>query len=349
VFGVQGILGAYRQCLDRVYLNGPTLFSHILRNAIQLASRPWDPETQYYHILLIITDGAIHDMAETKELVVTASNYPLSIIIVGVGNADFSAMEALDSDDALLRDHKGRTAARDIVQFVPFRKYQGNPYMLAKEVLAEVPAQLTGYMKLHNLPPMPKKEIRFSQLMIPAPITTDNPQNFNLTAPMIQGFGAQLTGLIQKHEESKAPQPNPAMPGYPPQDFSQAQFQGQVPPQDFSQGQFQRPPTYQPGQLPPQDQFQRPPTYQPGQLPPTTGYPPQQGQAPQYAYVQPNYGAQPGYPDPYPAPVQPTIHSQALSQGFMGLLQKNQFGQPTQPGQPGQANAPASAPSAPSE
>lgn len=339
---MQGILGAYRQCLDRVYLNGPTLFSHILRNAIQLASRPWDPETQYYHILLIITDGAIHDMAETKELVVTGSNYPLSIIIIGVGNADFSAMEALDSDDALLRDHKGRTAARDIVQFVPFRKYQGNPYMLAKEVLAEVPAQLTGYMKLHNLAPMPKKEVRFSELQIPAPITTDNPQNFNLTAPMIQGFGAQLTGLIQKHEESKAPQSNPAMSGYPPQDFSQGQFQGQ-----YQQGQYQRPPTYHPGQLPPQDfsqgQYQRPPTYQPGQLPPTTGYPPQQGQVPQYAYVQPNYGAQPGFPGSYPAQGQPPINSQALSQGFMGLLQKNQAGQP------GQATAPASAPSAPSE
>lgn len=48
----------------------------------------------------------------------------MSIIIVGVGAADFSAMEFLDSDDKLLRSPRGDVAARDIVQFVPFRDFQ---------------------------------------------------------------------------------------------------------------------------------------------------------------------------------------------------------------------------------
>ena len=297
MFGVQGILGAYRQCLDRVYLNGPTLFSQIIRTAVEVSSRPWDAETQYYHILLIITDGAIHDMNETKELVVTASNYPLSIIIVGVGNADFSAMETLDSDDKLLRDHKGRTASRDIVQFVPFKKYQGNPYMLAKEVLAEVPAQLTGYMKQHNLAPMPRKEIRFSQLNIPAPITTDNPQNFNLTVPMIQGFGAQFTGLINKPEESKVPS---------------------LPTQDYTQPQFQSPPSYQPGQMPPVANYSAQPSVGPSQ----------------YAYVQPSYNAQPGLLGHFTPEGQPPIPNEALTPGFMGLLHRSQGNQQNQASAP---------------
>ena len=38
-----------------------------------------------YSILLIITDGDIHDMNETKNLLVRASKLPLSVIIVGVG------------------------------------------------------------------------------------------------------------------------------------------------------------------------------------------------------------------------------------------------------------------------
>ena len=42
---------------------------------------------------------------------------PLSARIVGVGNEDFSTMEFLDSDNQLLR-YNGRSAARDIVQFV---------------------------------------------------------------------------------------------------------------------------------------------------------------------------------------------------------------------------------------
>ena len=37
-------------------------------------------------------DGVITDMANTVDRVVDASNLPLSIVIVGVGGADFSNM-----------------------------------------------------------------------------------------------------------------------------------------------------------------------------------------------------------------------------------------------------------------
>lgn len=57
------------------------------------------------------------DMDATKEAIINASVLPMSVIIIGVGNEDFSAMEFLDSDGRLLR-HNGRTAVRDIVQFV---------------------------------------------------------------------------------------------------------------------------------------------------------------------------------------------------------------------------------------
>lgn len=45
-----------------------------------------------YHILLMITDGCIHDMRETIDRIVDCSKYPLSVIIVGIGDADFSMM-----------------------------------------------------------------------------------------------------------------------------------------------------------------------------------------------------------------------------------------------------------------
>ena len=34
-------------------------------------------------------------------------------------------MEALDSDDALLRSYTGKVAQRDCVQFVPLREFSG--------------------------------------------------------------------------------------------------------------------------------------------------------------------------------------------------------------------------------
>ena len=67
------------------------------------------------------------------------SKLPVSIIIVGVGNEEFSMMDDLDSDEKLLKDDKNRRAKRDIVQFVRFQEAisRGN---LAEEVLKEIPA-----------------------------------------------------------------------------------------------------------------------------------------------------------------------------------------------------------------
>lgn len=84
---------------------------------------PPSPPQQYF-ILLIITDGVISDMDETRHAVVQASKLPMSIIIVGVGNADFAAMEFLDGDSRVLRSYTGEEAMRDIVQFVPFRDFR---------------------------------------------------------------------------------------------------------------------------------------------------------------------------------------------------------------------------------
>lgn len=61
-----------------------------------------------------MTDGIIMDMDATKECIVDCSDLPLSIIIIGVGNANFTNMDILDGDDGLV-DRRGRTAKRDLV------------------------------------------------------------------------------------------------------------------------------------------------------------------------------------------------------------------------------------------
>lgn len=63
-------------------------------------------------------------MDETRHSIVQASKLPMSIIIIGVGNADFAAMEFLDGDASMLRSNTGEEAVRDIVQFVPFRDFR---------------------------------------------------------------------------------------------------------------------------------------------------------------------------------------------------------------------------------
>jgi hypothetical protein len=95
-------------------------------------------------------------MTATIDQVVAAANaLPLSIVIVGVGNADFGNMEVLDADTAALRSSTGVVAQRDIVQFIPFNKYAGAPGKLAEDTLQEIPGQLTSYMKMRGISPNP--------------------------------------------------------------------------------------------------------------------------------------------------------------------------------------------------
>ncbi|XP_047206212.1 copine-3 isoform X1 [Girardinichthys multiradiatus] len=158
--GVVGVVEAYRACLPQVKLYGPTNFSPIINHVACFAKQALQQTTaSQYFVLLIITDGVITDMDETRNAIVNASRLPMSIIIVGVGAADFSAMEFLDGDDGRLRSLSGEAAMRDIVQFVPFRQFQNAPpEALAKSVLAEVPAQLVDFfctMKLNPPNPSP--------------------------------------------------------------------------------------------------------------------------------------------------------------------------------------------------
>jgi len=152
--GMNGILEAYQNALQKVQLYGPTNFSPVIRHVSRFAAQEANTGVaNAYFVLLILTDGVISDIDDTIQAIVDASFLPMSIIIVGVGNADFSNMEILDADKQRL-SFRGKVAARDIVQFVPFSQYRGAPpHTLAKCVLAEVPGQATAYFKMKGIAP----------------------------------------------------------------------------------------------------------------------------------------------------------------------------------------------------
>ncbi|XP_061113259.1 copine-9-like [Conger conger] len=156
---IEGVLEAYFQSLRTVQLYGPTNFAPVINQVARSAAAMTDG-SQYF-VLLMITDGVISDMVQTKEAVINAASLPMSIIIVGVGPAEFDAMEELDGDEVRVSS-RGRYAERDIVQFVPFRDYidrSGNQVLsmarLAKDVLAEIPDQLLSFMKSRGIEPRP--------------------------------------------------------------------------------------------------------------------------------------------------------------------------------------------------
>ncbi|KAK6185840.1 hypothetical protein SNE40_007986 [Patella caerulea] len=156
--GIEGVVQAYMNCITQVQLYGPTNASPIINHVARFAAAAQQEEptkgAHVYYVLLLLTDGVLSDMSDTLYSIVKASALPMSLIIVGVGNADFTNMNTLDGDNGVLKAPNGQPVSRDIVQFVPFSQFkQKNPSELARQVLAEVPKQVTQYFKLRGLIP----------------------------------------------------------------------------------------------------------------------------------------------------------------------------------------------------
>ena len=96
VEGVEQTIGLYRQVLPNIKLSGPTKFGEILTTY-----RNWCAKcSNVYNVLLILTDGMIHDMSETKDILCELAKLPCSVIIVGIGEDSdvFDDMYELDGD-----------------------------------------------------------------------------------------------------------------------------------------------------------------------------------------------------------------------------------------------------------
>lgn len=91
---------AYENALKVTRFHGPTNFSEIIKDVNDRCEATEVSQcNQEYYLLLILTDGIISDMEKTIDQIVRGSDLPLSIVIVGVGEADFSSMNVLDADD----------------------------------------------------------------------------------------------------------------------------------------------------------------------------------------------------------------------------------------------------------
>ena len=157
IYTIDNIIKEYHDCIekDKLTFSGPTEFSPIINTVIsRIKNNHLD-----YHILMILTDGVIDDLQETIDSLVEASFTPLSIIIIGIGDADFKKMEILDGDSVPLVSSKGKKRTRDLVQFVPFSKFQNDENKLSAQVLEEIPKQIVDYYKFNNLDPNKIKKL----------------------------------------------------------------------------------------------------------------------------------------------------------------------------------------------
>ncbi|XP_020240857.1 E3 ubiquitin-protein ligase RGLG4-like isoform X1 [Asparagus officinalis] len=102
--GFEEVLACYRRIAPRLKLSGPTSFAPIVEAAVDIVERSGGQ----YHVLIIIADGQVTRSVDTDmgalspqeektiNSIVTASSYPLSIILVGVGDGPWEDMKRFD-------------------------------------------------------------------------------------------------------------------------------------------------------------------------------------------------------------------------------------------------------------
>ncbi|XP_077244384.1 E3 ubiquitin-protein ligase RGLG4-like isoform X2 [Tasmannia lanceolata] len=190
--GFEEVLACYRKIVPNLRLSGPTSFAPVVEAAIDIVERTGGQ----YHVLVIIADGQVTRSVDTKigdlspqeektiKSIVAASSYPLSIVLIGVGDGPWEDMQKFDD--------KIPARVFDNFQFVNFTALMSKNLTpsekeaaFALAALMEIPIQykatmelgllghVTGKAKSANWRPPP---ISYSQQQRPPPIPLTQPQ-----------------------------------------------------------------------------------------------------------------------------------------------------------------------------
>jgi hypothetical protein len=134
--------------------------SNIVQAAVYRAIRK-NQERQCYSTLVILSTGVIDDLRGTVDAICAAAeDAPLSNVIIGVGNGDFTKILTLTGADfGKLRHSNGVPIARDCVHFVRFSDFHGNAGRCVSDSLREVPEQFVQYYLNSGVQPLPPKAL----------------------------------------------------------------------------------------------------------------------------------------------------------------------------------------------
>ena len=146
ITGIENIISEYKKAVKSVEFSGGTYFAPVINKINDVMKNNIDDNFKY-HILLIISDGEIDDLQRTIDSIIESSKYPLSIIIIGVGDIVCEDMKKINGEDGKLISSDGEILKKDIVQYVHFNDYADDMNKLADAVLKYIPDQFSDYYR----------------------------------------------------------------------------------------------------------------------------------------------------------------------------------------------------------
>jgi hypothetical protein len=150
VRGFAGIVSAYRSSLSKIQLSHPTIFSDIIE-MIRTPQNERFKSGNFYGVLVVLVDDEVSDYQKTVDEIIMSSAQALSIVIIGIGPADFTRMEKFN-DYRDLKSSQGRYMERKNVVFVwldKMLKAAGDKGLrqVAAWGLIDIPTQVTEFGK----------------------------------------------------------------------------------------------------------------------------------------------------------------------------------------------------------
>ncbi|KAE9587343.1 putative transcription factor C2H2 family [Lupinus albus] len=196
--GFEEVLARYREIVPHLKLSGPTSFASVIDAAIDIVER----SNGQYHVLVIIADGQVsrnpgtpHGKLSPQEQatissIIAASHYPLSIILVGVGDGPWDEMQQFD-DNITER-------LFDNFQFVNFTKIMSEN---TKESKKETAFALAALMEI----PFQYRAVQNIQLTNREPISHQHKRPLPPPKEVIDHDNVALTALRATNFESVEP------------------------------------------------------------------------------------------------------------------------------------------------
>ncbi|XP_028071864.1 E3 ubiquitin-protein ligase RGLG4-like isoform X2 [Camellia sinensis] len=191
--GFEEVLSCYKQIVPNLRLSGPTSYAPVVEAAVDIVEKSGGQ----YHVLVIIADGQVTRSVNTgdEELspqeektinsIVNASNYPLSIVLVGVGDGPWEDMKKFDD--------KVPDREFDNFQFVNFTAIMSKDATpseketaFALAALMEIPIQYKAAIELGLLGRVTGKAKKVVPRPPPVPYTPrPSRERSNLSTPVV--------------------------------------------------------------------------------------------------------------------------------------------------------------------
>jgi E3 ubiquitin-protein ligase RGLG len=212
--GFEEALERYREIVPTLRLAGPTSFAPIIETAIGIV----DSTGGQYHVLLIIADGQVTRSVDTQsgqlspqerdtiDAIVKASHFPLSIVLVGVGDGPWDMMHQFD-DNIPARSF-------DNFQFVNFTEIMSKSIAadrketeFALSALMEIPTQYKATLDLQLLG---RRQRITPRIALPPPTRTAYSRSTSFQSGVYSrssSFDQKTSGTQQRSSSFKQQQP----------------------------------------------------------------------------------------------------------------------------------------------